>query len=374
MQANTQNLEIDESYWFEGQSYSCRRQFYSPSNEQTLFPEIKTTIRFSPNLAPTFYDAVKRFLLRAKERHQKLHILYSGGVDSEILLSVAIQEKIPFVAVVVDLFAMNSYDLFYAREFLEQNDVSEILWFEVSKEEFNAKWLPEFVFESESLSFLMTGGYIAARSCPPNSAIVWTGEKPESFCCQDNTLYFLRHECSLWPKKFQFLRNQKLYESFADTGVIKSFLSSPTIYDRLTSYVPFRNWYAEHDYAGKEFFYSDPRFQSIRRRYSQHGWEPMAGYYSFKKGMFPFHNSPKEVWNTEIKKPFNLSGALTLLLNCLASNELDYELAKSLLFDGAADGRPAPEYSRGPLESHFFNQQLFVPFGKLEDGKLIWNE
>jgi len=63
----------------------------------------------------------------------KVEVLYSGGLDSELVLLACIRKNIPVIAmtlvIVIDGMILNTHDLYYAEKFCRQNNIEQKLFY-----------------------------------------------------------------------------------------------------------------------------------------------------------------------------------------------------------------------------------------------------
>ena len=74
-------------------------------------------------------DAFNIHLAEAKGR--VIEVMYSGGLDSEIILVHCLRNKIPVRAMTMRLlvngFAVNTHDLYYSEKFCRENNVEQVI-------------------------------------------------------------------------------------------------------------------------------------------------------------------------------------------------------------------------------------------------------
>jgi hypothetical protein len=354
--------EYNEGYFVEGRRFASRREIFQERGELALRPGFFTQLPSRVSVPMTMKRALEAFLRKAHASGGKLHILYSGGIDSEILLSIAMEQGIPFIPVIVDLFGMNSYELHFARKFLDRNGIRDALYVEVGEREFHERGLPELIFDTETLSHILAGVYLGARACPPGAAIVFSGENPNVVYFRGGEFFFARHEWSLWSRKISRRHGLRMFEAYCDPDVLASYFAYPAVRDRLSTPVPFREWTADHEYLGKEYLYNDPDFAGLERRYAQHGWEALGDGVSYEKGMRAFRNPAARP--AHVERFLNSEFVLPLLLEFQKTGVLDYDLAKRALSDGRLlEGYP-PFGEKG-LKASDFNRVYFAYLGPI---------
>lgn len=79
------------------------------------------------NIADIFEDHLKN------RQTSKVEVLYSGGLDSELVLLACIRKNIPVVAltmvILIDGMIINTHDLYYAEKFCRQNNIEHKLFY-----------------------------------------------------------------------------------------------------------------------------------------------------------------------------------------------------------------------------------------------------
>jgi hypothetical protein len=355
-----------EGYLFEGAKYTRRSEFYSPQKTASLTPRIFSQGHFS-NLPPqSLNHSIANLLQDLAKKHSRIYLPYSGGLDSEVLLWTALKLNISVVPVIVDLFNRNSYELMFAKRFLEVNGISNAIEISISKDEFTERWLPELIFDCESLSFLLAGGYIATRLCPRDGVILLSGENPNVFVAIQDQLYFARHEYSLWQSKTARRHDLEICEAYRDPEIIKSYINYPANRERLVSQIPFSQWSADHEFLGKEYIYTDPDFKTLERRYAQHGWESEAGRFVYQKGMVPF--APSAPYQPYLNQKL----ALSFLLFSLKNNFLDFDLAKKVFQQDYLISLNDLELTELPKHSDF-NRRFYKHIGQISGKNIIFS-
>ena len=75
------------------------------------------------NFSDILYDCIKN------KYTKRVEVLYSGGLDSELVLRACLANKIPTVAVTMKLYIdnviINSHDLYYSEKFCRENNVTQ---------------------------------------------------------------------------------------------------------------------------------------------------------------------------------------------------------------------------------------------------------
>lgn len=314
---------ISEGYLVQNQPFVLRSEFQN-SIEHLISPHFFSQTHITSSPPSALAVSLENFLKKIYQKHKNIYIPYSGGIDSELLIYTAIKLGIPYTPIIVNLFSMNQYELHYVGDFLKKNDISHAEKIDITEEDFIDYWLPNLIFDTESLSILLAGAYIAARSCPTNSAIVLSGENPNVFVSRDKHIFRARHEYSLWQNKVARRHHLQIFEAYQDPEVIKSYISYPAHTDRLNGPIPFKDWIADHEYLGKEYIYNDPDFSTLSRRYAQHGWEDRPHNYIYSKGMSRF------IINKTHKPYIDPHVAIPFLLHSLSTKALDRDLAKDV--------------------------------------------
>ncbi len=358
------NLKFTESYFYNGQHFSQRKDFFDLQDKTCHFPHFASHTKFDYGRFVPMYDAIKNYISSVQADSKTVYLLNSGGIDSELIFFVALQMGVKVIPVMVDLFGINSYEMTFAKKFIQQNNITDYVLVEVSEREFNQRWLPELIYDTESLSILLAGAYIAARSCPAGAPILYSGENPDQIYVKEGRVYFKRHEYSFWPQKVAQTYDLQLHELYSHHEVIQSLLAYPAISERLFSAVPHQEWFADHEYLGKEYYYTDPSFKQLRRRYAQHGWESRKGGEGYQKGMRAINPTSKSLVGRG--SLINPESAIPFLLHCLSKKQLDYDLAHKALFEDYVIDAVGMDAS---IYTHTFNRQFYVYLGQLsQDG------
>jgi hypothetical protein len=98
--------------------------------------DFSITINPYPFVADSFENNSKRVAREICEKNEKVYVLYSGGIDSEYVLKVFLEEKLPVIPVLV-VTPYNKLELEYAVKFCVENKLKPfILKFE-KREMFN---------------------------------------------------------------------------------------------------------------------------------------------------------------------------------------------------------------------------------------------
>ena len=349
-----------EGYFFRNNLYLSRREFCSHDDALTFKPDFISTTPRMRLRSQSLQESIIQFF-KGLDTGREIHVLYSGGIDSEIALVSALKANLNVVPVIVDLFGMNAYEMQFARSFLRDYQINNFLHAEVSESEFQRKWLPELISDTESLSYLLSGAYIAARSCPPGATIVQSGENPNVLYHRNGTLLQMRHEYSLWTNKMRARSNLDIHDLYSDPQVLRSYIQYPAIAERLHSGVPYGEWFADNEYLGKEYLYTDPDFKNLKRRYSQHGWEAKKGAKGYTKDMVPFLNPYSESGRKKSRPYITDEMALDFLLYSLQTDQVDHERAYDSIFLGKKIG--ASIQSNIPIQSKDFNRIFYSYLG-----------
>jgi hypothetical protein len=103
-----------------------KSNYYEPRGHGSNF-----TVHINP-LPTTFQNYYKESLLAAEEINSlkvgKLHLLYSGGLDSENTLSVFLSAGIPIVPVIINMIqGYNTYDTKYAFDFCRSKNLTPLV-------------------------------------------------------------------------------------------------------------------------------------------------------------------------------------------------------------------------------------------------------
>jgi len=284
---------IDFSYNYTGndeKKYLTRRDLIYADQNESCLAKIETVFDFSKvDPALSLHQAIHHFLLDCLNHYKKIYIPYSGGIDSEILLQVALNTNIPVCPIIVDLFGMNSYDLYYAKKFIDIHNIKNVKFIEISKKEFFNTYLSKMLYETESTAYLLAGQYLATLFAPDDGVVVLPSAPPYEYIQFDkNSLCLEHYEWALWTHKISKLRELPVFNIYDNAQVLSSFMMYPAIIERLKSANPYSKWSVNLESLSKDVFYNDESFKKLSRRFSQHGWESAKGGHGYKKEMLPF--------------------------------------------------------------------------------------
>jgi hypothetical protein len=279
---------LDAKYGYEqnGKLYQTRSSLIHESPNDFNKASLFSYIDFSQvELLITYRQAVKNFLKRISSDNSELHIGYSGGVDSEVILKIALEEKINIRPIIVNLFNTNEVDVEIALNFCSQNQLNPLV-INIEKNVFLNELLPEIFYTIESGSYLLAAQVLATKYAPKDSTVIICGEAPTQFYCDKGVLFSVLQEYSIWPFKANMTNHCQIVDPFWDAQVFMSFANYPQIKDRILNAKKFSPWYADLDQLSKECYHSDHEFQNIERRFSLHGWESVKGTFGYNKGIF----------------------------------------------------------------------------------------
>ncbi len=281
-------LDMEYAYLFDGQKYASRADLVRKHGGSAFTAPIISSYDFSHvNESLNFKDALIQVLNRVKPSSSKpIYILYSGGIDSEVLLETCRSIKMDVVAITVNLFSLNHYDIFWAKKFCETHNIPQII-VDVSEEELKSYWLPYLFFTVQSPSPILSAAFIGALSAPQGSTVLTIGDGPVLLFKDSHQLYFSENEYGLWPLKLRQQLDIDIYDVFWDAQLYTSFLKYPQIYDRVFSSHPYTSWCYNASRLGKEYFYSDSNYAHLLRRFSIHGWESLEGPFGYVKDAVP---------------------------------------------------------------------------------------
>lgn len=336
-------------YRFNGEVYGRKMDFWSQptAHDYSIYCQLDyTQVREGVD----YYQALTNFFRRLNQH--EITIPYSGGIDSETLLTVALDLGLKVHALTIDLFGMNQYDIRMARSFHRLGECASHRVLSVSMDDVKKKWLWECLFDLEAVSYPNLAGYIASRIALSNSGIVVIAEDgPLHLVSIQNSLFWNENEMFYWPFKFHRKYEGRLVSPFWDAQVISSFLRYPAIRERFSTSPDSPVWDFDARFLGKEYFYNDPRFKNLRRRFSQHGWESKRGAAGFSKEMTIYQTSPKG---------FRRKGDHVFSRSALASSLNMMLLSKQVLcgdeFDSALT---APKGAA--IDPSWFDFEYFIP-------------
>jgi hypothetical protein len=277
-------LDFTFSYLYKDLLFDSRKELINKFGEAALDTKIFSEYDFSNiDIKLSFTQAVKNSLKRITNKNDEIYILYSGGIDSEVLLSIAVNEGYRVHAVTTFIKDLNDYDVDKATSFIKNIDVLSHRIVEVSLDEYQEKWLPQLIWDIESPSYILGAAYIALRSCPKGKTILIGGEGPTLISCINRKLYYSNNEYDLMPLKMNAL-GYKVYDLFWDAQVYSSFLEYTCIKERIFQEELPDNWCFNSLYLNKEYFYTDPDLAHLKRRFSLSGWEKVEGPNGYYKG------------------------------------------------------------------------------------------
>lgn len=281
-----QILDVKYGYLYKEEYFQTRRKIIEKYPEKFNEASLYSYIDFSKvDPLVTYREAVKKFLNRISTKTNELYLAYSGGVDSEVILKVALEEGVKIKPVIVNLFDTNDIDVRFALNFCSKNHL-EPLVININKETFLNELLPEIFYTVESGGYLLAAQVLATKYTPKNSTIIICGESPTQFYYNQGMLFSVLQEYSMWPLKANLQNNCNIVDPFWDAQVFMSFACYPQIKDRVLNCKNSIQWYADLDQLSKECYHSDKDFSSIERRFSLHGWESVKGTFGYNKGFF----------------------------------------------------------------------------------------
>jgi hypothetical protein len=356
---------LEEFYQIKQSLAVSRRDLFQAHGDAVLRPQFYTQIDYK-NVSQelSLYQAIA-LKLKTCPVDRPLCVLYSGGIDSEMILDVALREGLKPIALIVDLFGVNRYELKFAENYLEKTGI-DYLKIEISEKDFREKWLPELLFDTESMSYLLAGAYIGARACPRGATIVYSGSNPDLTFYDQGQFFLMRHEYSLWPQKIKRRYDLNCVEIYSDPNVMAAFYRYPAICDRIQGPVPFDKWSADHEMVGKEFFYNDRDFAHLVRRYSAHGWEAIKGSSGYYKELIANVNPHAGNSKADSHNFLNILDLPGLIYKMIQSPELDYDFARDFLA-----GRVSIEREFEDIEPELFSGVYYTLIGsRLENGEV----
>lgn len=104
-----------------------------------------TDNEFEPNrdISDIFNDHL------ANRQTSKVEVLYSGGLDSELVLMSCMRKKIPVIAmtlvVKIDGMIANTHDLYYSEKFCRENNIEQKLFYLDANEFYNSNMYMEYL-------------------------------------------------------------------------------------------------------------------------------------------------------------------------------------------------------------------------------------
>jgi hypothetical protein len=238
---------------------------------------------------PSLKTSVTKYLLKlSKQNTIPIAVAYSGGIDSEIILYCAKEAGLNVTAFTVDVFGTNVYDLQYAKMFCSNHRINhEII---VLSEADVQEYLPKLCIDVETPAYLLLGGYVVADICYKNKLfdiVCVSNMDPCQLVIDKKFVYFSEAEYSMWTSKFNANRGIELiHDPMNDPDVFYSFINNRLITERLAN-CPYEMFFFDAKYLGKEYYYQDHEFNSLVRRFSQHGWEKLKKSYGYTKEMVP---------------------------------------------------------------------------------------
>lgn len=344
---------LTTKYLYNNTEYSSKLEILSVSDSEfiNLTPQFKSTLATDCWIPMPLKESIRKRLLKISNGGP-ISIAYSGGIDSEILLYCALEAGIDATAVTTDLFGINIYDVMRAKTFCTNHNVNhEII--EVTEHTVRSYFLPKMCLEIETPAYLLLGGYIAADTYANKSGgapLIIANLDPCQFIFDEGFTYFSEAEYGMWVDKFNNNRKKTvLYDVMTDPSVFFNFVNSPLISERILG-CPYSKYFFDARYLGKEYYYQDPDFSKLTRRFSQHGWETIKKSHGYTKEMVPDCNPDLKSEGA----PFICTNAATMFINSqIRENDPDLELFTWM------QSIPKKETHRYAYKK--INTQVFIP-------------
>lgn len=327
------NKDIEVRYRLESENFLDRQAMYRAAQSLDVRPSFLVQTDFSRvDLQMDFVAALEQFYRRLPVG--QIYVMYSGGIDSEMMLDVGLRLGFKPIPVTVDLFGTNSYDLMMARKFIRDRGIDNAIEVYVDEAEYKKKWVPELLFDLECPEFLYSAAYIAVRSAPTDGVIILGGEGPCPVGKRQSRIIYYDYENAFWALKVGRKRKLQIYDPFWSAQVVLSYLNFEPIRERLLAENTFEEWVFDVGRLGKDFYYSHPQLKHLKRRFSQHGWESQIANWTWPKDMFPdqIGFSKKETLLENYKQYFSRNRGAEVTAELLLRRGLDYEFVQKYLF------------------------------------------